>query len=192
MADLTRIRTILTGTAVTGGGLNDMYFAGTGATEAALARDAVRTFWALWGSNSGSWQAGWDTEQALIDSATGNIDGYVTVPFAATVTAVASAASVLPVVSQGLMRWTTAGVRNGRKVRGRSFLPGITGIANASGKPTGTVLGNMNTGATNLITAADMVIYSRPSGPGLSDGEFNVVTGGTMWGEWAELRSRRD
>lgn len=90
--------------------------------------------------------------------------------------------------------WMTAGVRNGRRIRGRTFL---VPLASAAYDTDGTL---NPTARTNIETAAQalnddfggLVVFSRPSGPGATDGQAALVTGVRVTDKTAILRSRRD
>jgi len=99
--------------------------------------------------------------------------------------------------SQGAcVNWYTAGIRNNRRVRGRSFMVPLTsnGFDN-----TGTLddakLATWRTAAATMISTSDaakLAVWARPTAPAATDGEsFNVVTS-TVNDKGAILTSRRD
>jgi hypothetical protein len=96
-----------------------------------------------------------------------------------------------------IINWRTNDVRNGKRVRGRTFL---VPVASANFDATGTlqpsgIITVAATAATNMLDAAlkscDLAIYSRP-GKGLSNGQAYPATTYTVPDMGAVLRSRRD
>ena len=99
--------------------------------------------------------------------------------------------------SGAVVNWYTGGVRNGRRVRGRSFFVPLAG--NALG-PNGTIddatLGTVRASATAMCApvtgASKLVVWSRPSAKGATDGISYDVISATVPDMTAVLRSRRD
>lgn len=181
-----RITTLLTGAPVTGGGIQQFYFLdGDGTGPAAHAAAA-----SFWGDMGAAMSSGVTMtvlpEIEIVDSATGNITGLETTD---QVTLTGSAGGdVLPNATQGLIRWRTGSFVNGREVRGRTFLPGMLEANNTAGKPASGTVSVLTTAAQDLVgdPNSTLVIYSR------TNHASRVVTGASMWSEWAQLRSRRD
>jgi len=99
-------------------------------------------------------------------------------------------------VSGAVVNWYTDGVRNGRRIRGRTFLVPIAGSTlDVDGSINNTQLTALRA-ATTTFTAAggagDMGVWSRPSVPGATDGEWNAVSAFTIPDKVAFLSSRRD
>lgn len=95
-----------------------------------------------------------------------------------------------------VVTWRTGGIRNGRRIRGRTFLVPLSSTAFA---PDGTLavafINTLEPGATALINGTgtpDLGVWARPSGPGATDGVWNVVTSYSIPDMGAVLRSRRD
>lgn len=90
--------------------------------------------------------------------------------------------------------WHTDGVRNGRRIRGRTFIVPLAGSTyDTDGTLASTALDTLNAAATALNDSfAGLVVYSRPSGPGATDGQFALVQGFRVADKTAILRSRRD
>jgi hypothetical protein len=94
-----------------------------------------------------------------------------------------------------VITWRTAGVRNGRRVRGRTFLvPCVSGMFENDGTIQAGNLTEISTAASAL--AADvggirLGIWSRPSAPGAADGDWYPVTAVSVPDMGAVLRSRR-
>jgi hypothetical protein len=98
--------------------------------------------------------------------------------------------------SGACINWYTDGVRNGRRVRGRSFMVpiGSNGMEN-NGTLNATALGSWRT-ATDLLIASfensTLGVWSRPSAPAATDGIWHKTTSMTIPDKAAVLRSRRD
>lgn len=95
-----------------------------------------------------------------------------------------------------VVTWRTAGVRNGRRVRGRTFLvPAASVSYGADGTIESVTLGTLTTQATTLAGiggTSPLQVWSRPSGPGASDGVAFDVASVSVPDMAAVLRSRRD
>lgn len=95
-----------------------------------------------------------------------------------------------------VINWRTNGIRNGRRIRGRTFLVPLT---SAVYQPDGTLdnafVTTLQNAANALVDRAgtpDLGVYARPSGPGATDGRWVVATSATVPDMVAVLRSRRD
>lgn len=186
-----RIRTTLTG--VQGSPwLSTMYFDVAGGT-AQDAADAVGVFWgAMDNSMVSAVQWATEAEVAQVNASNGNL---VMVHATTPVTGVgASATEVMPIATQGLVRWRTGSIANGREVRGRTFIPGLVEANNNSGVPTAAFVTMLNGAASALISDANsvLVVYHRGDPDAGSPGSKHTVTTGTAWSQFAVLRSRRD
>nr|CRY97405.1 hypothetical protein [uncultured prokaryote] len=127
------------------------------------------------------------TETAIVESTTGLIVGF-TATTPASITG-SSTEPLCPPASQILVRWGTATVSAGRRVRGHTNLPLVKVSDLTSG-------GNLQAGeiadrqgnVTSLLAAAggSFVIYSRKNRIAAP------VVSGSVWNELAVLRSRRD
>jgi len=100
----------------------------------------------------------------------------------------------LPLQTQGLLRFSTATVVAGRRVRGRLFVPGASESQNGSNAlPSSTYLSTVNTAAGLILaggaTATDAVIWHRPTAG--AGGASPVITGVGCASTWSVLRSRR-
>jgi hypothetical protein len=98
--------------------------------------------------------------------------------------------------SGAVINWRTAGVRNGRRVRGRTF---VVPLANSAYQSDGTLSASVITSLnTNLSTMLDtqptatLGVWSRPSAKGATDGSWHAVQGFNIPDKVAVLRSRRD
>jgi len=92
------------------------------------------------------------------------------------------------------VNWITDGVRNGRRLRGRTFIVPLGGsvydVDGTLGGPTLTALQD----AANVLHASpvDLQVYGRPTAPGAADGYAEGVTSARVADKTAILRSRRD
>lgn len=95
-----------------------------------------------------------------------------------------------------VVNWRTGSVRNGRRVRGRTFL---VPLATSSYETDGTLLTScqaaLQAAATTLADnsgSGDLGVYARPTAVGATDGAWFVATGASVPDKIAVLRSRRD
>jgi hypothetical protein len=148
---------------------------------------ATGTFWAAVDNVVSSTYA-WATEPEVqtVDAATGLITAIT-----ATTPATGQGSGGTtgpPTAIQGLLRWNTQAFFGGRRLKGRTFIPGIQSTA-ISGN---TVLSSYRTivdaAAAALIADAntEFVIWSKRYGSAQN------VSSGTTWTTVAVLRSRRD
>lgn len=92
--------------------------------------------------------------------------------------------------------WNTRGIRNGRRIRGRTFLvPLALGSFDGNGVLAASTITRIQAMA-NLLTdttgTPDLGVYARPSSAGATDGQWSVATSGKVAMRGAVLRSRRD
>ena len=110
-------------------------------------------------------------------------------------TGTASATAGWAAAAGAVVSWSTAGVRNGRRVRGRTFLVPLSNeVWDTDGTLKSVPLGTINSAATALRTVGTTVqlaVHTRPSAPGASDGDHFPVTGHRTPDMSAILRSRR-
>jgi hypothetical protein len=90
--------------------------------------------------------------------------------------------------------WETGEIKNGRRVRGRTFLVPLSGsMYDTDGTLTSAALTDLQEGAAFLAGGGfSFGILSRPSSQGAADGSFHTVTSGRISDKTAMLRSRRD
>lgn len=187
MPNLARVRTTWNGTPVVGPGVSTFYFAEASSGFVA----AVSAFFVSLASrvpatvlfttlNSGD----------LIDIDTGAISGTWTDGSTGTANSNAAGAYAQGVGVRG--RWATSGLRNGRRVRGSTFIVPLTAAAYAVD---GTIDATVHTAVSNAFntlftaTAPNMRIYSRPGVGG--QGQANTVIGVDTPDKVSWLRSRR-
>jgi hypothetical protein len=161
------------------------------AADVGLARDNIAGLWnALEGflSTSIAWRVAQDGK--IMDSATGELTGFWTdtTPF---VGEGLNESDPLPDATQLLVQWVTTEVVNGRRVRGRTFIPGMTEQHSERGNPSDDLVAGAAAGAQAMVTAllGNFVVWHRPTnGVGGSTAVVNVAT---VWDEWAVQRNRR-
>lgn len=126
---------------------------------------------------------------------TGNMLGVYTTASQTAQTGTAGATVGWAAPAGAVITWNTAGVKNSRRVRGRTF---IVPLANSAYETDGTIgptaLTGLNTAATNLRTSGTettLAVYCRPTGPGLSDGQQHEVLSHRIPDMCAMLTSRR-
>lgn len=94
-----------------------------------------------------------------------------------------------------VVTWRTAGVVRGRRVRGRSFLVPLAGIAfENDGTLNAASIDIIQSAATGMINAGgtgDPVVWSRPTAVGASDGSAWPTLSASVPDMGAVLRSRR-
>lgn len=88
--------------------------------------------------------------------------------------------------------WQTGGIVRGRRVRGRTFIaPMISSLGDTNGTIDNSALSTISTAANTLAGLDRLVIWSRPSSPGGSDGSSHLVTAASVPDRATALRSRR-
>lgn len=168
------------------------YFSEAGGS-AAQAVTTVSTFWGAVDNVMGT-AAQWRTEPdvSLIDATNGHLTGVVaTTPGTG---AGGLAADLVPIVSQGLVRWRTGQIVGDRELRGRTFIPALTETANsANGDLAAATNATILAAANAYIADANSIphIWHRPD-PGASNGTSAAVLTASVWNLWATMRSRRD
>jgi formylmethanofuran:tetrahydromethanopterin formyltransferase len=95
---------------------------------------------------------------------------------------------VIPFANQGLVSWITDAIAGGRRVRGRTYIPGLGIGGIEEGFMTTTMRTDIASAATSLISDSDTVfgVYSR------THQLFTPATSSSVWNQWAVMRSRRD
>jgi len=200
MSTLRRVQTVISGSLVNGGGISTHYF-DTSVGAAQDAATAVLGFWATCVANLNNGVT--FTVQPFVTERTAET-GATTGVVAVTGGSVTGSTSfeALPAANQALLRLRTGVFSDGREIRGRLFIPGITEADhNVSG-----LLAALKTqleGAAVALrdsTTANWVVWRRPR---LADplhvppisaraGDKATVVSIEMWNKPAVLRSRRD
>lgn len=160
-----------------------------GVTTAAVAHQDVQDF--LLATNSQrSDQVAWTVRQEsrVIDPATGQITDFVNGPGLLNGVGETSGQPVSD-ATQVLQRWRTADVKNGRRVQGRTFLPGLPSVSLTGGNLNPGALAVFQDAAEDLVLTGNLVVWSRPV-DGAGGSEHEVISTST-WDELAVLRQRR-
>lgn len=187
MPNLARVRTSWSGAPVVGPGVSTFYFdeAASGFVAAVSAffvslAARVPTGVLFTTLNTGD----------IVDEDTGALVGTWTDGVTGTAATSGSGVYASGVGCRG--RWSTSGIKNGRRVRGSTFIVPLVGSAYQSdGTIDGTVWTSIRTSFDNLYTATagNMYIWSRPvAGAG---GQANLVIGDDLPDKVSWLRSRR-
>lgn len=131
----------------------------------------------------------------VIEETTGQLTTSFSVP---TPTAVPGTSTVTTYSAPtgAVVTWRTAGVRAGRRVRGRTFLvPLATNCYQADGTLDTAKAATLATASAALADSSgtpDLGVWARPTSKGASDGVWWLVTNATVPDMAAVLRSRRD
>ena len=161
--------------------------------EAQGAANAVRTFFfALNGVLPTNCSIQVDSAVDEIDEATGKLVNIRSVSAPAVVTGMNTGSYAAP--AGAMIHWLTGGVRNGRQVRGKTFLVPLAAVVfQSDGSLNSGHLGTLQTAAQALIDDASsaLMVYARPSDT-LGAGNAYAVTGARVPDKAVILRSRRD
>lgn len=186
MTDLMKVTTEFTG--VTGSPYYSTTYAST--TGGLVAVDAIYGVHTLWHSLRGIIKSdlSWTTLGVVdvIDSGTGHVTGVMTdspLSDAGTLTDPA-----MPTQVQGLIEWSTGHFINHRQLKGKTFIPRLCTTVATSGLPSTSTQSTVNAAAAAFCAGGAFVpvIFSR------KHFDFWPIQGGSMWGNFATLRSRRD
>lgn len=130
-----------------------------------------------------------------INESTGDLIGFWTTPSNATRFGTAAAGVGWSAPSGAVISWQTGGVRNGRRIRGRTFVvPLSTSVYDASGTLTAIALTALNNAANALTGGSDLTdfrVWGRPTVAAPASGQSAVVLGHRVPDMAAILRSRR-
>lgn len=135
-----------------------------------------------------------DSSVEVIEDTTGELQGF----FAGTPGAarVGSGTGNYSAASGAVANWYTEIVRNGRRIRGRTFIVPVAGnFLATNGSLDDTSLTGLRTSTATFITrtgAAYLVVWGRPTTPLATDGVSAEVTAFTIPDKAAILTSRRD
>lgn len=137
-----------------------------------------------------------ESELELIEETTGQMIDIVSITAPAAVSGGALSATTYSAASGAVVNWRTQGVRNGRRVRGRTFIVPLAGDAyENNGTLASAALTQLRTAADALIapgTSPDLGVWARPTSAGASDGNWFVANSAFVPDMAAVLRSRRD
>lgn len=198
MAVILRTSASIGGTLMSSPGISQVWWAPqTAGGSTADATDCLARFRAMWDAVKALMSPGitltFDNVCLAIEATTGVLQGTFTgtLPLSVTGTGVTDA---LPRQTQGLLRVSTNTVINGRRVRGRLFVPGPVETHNdSSGLPNSTYTSTLTTAAAGLLVAGATtsmpVVWHRPLLPG--QGAAPLWSGVAASPNWSVLRSRR-
>lgn len=164
--------------------------------QASAALERVRAFWdGIKASIPSAVRIQPLGEVEILEDSDGSLQDVVTAG-SVPVAIAGTSAGVVAGPAGAVVNWRTSAIRNGRRIRGRSFIVplGATAYeANGSLAPAAHTAFNAAAQALAASTGTpDLGVYSRPSGPGATDGQWAVVTGYSVPDKVAVLRSRRD
>jgi len=165
--------------------------------DATAATARLKTFFEAWKilvPTGASIQIESDVE--VIEETTGQLTTVLAATPVAVVSGAASAAATFASAVGAVVTWRTPGIRNGRRIRGRTFLVPLSSTAfQNDGTLASSTVGTVGSAAAALIDSAgtpDLGVYARPTGPGATDGIWYAVTSYSIPDMGAVLRSRRD
>lgn len=188
MATVKRMRVDLTGSPVVGASVMTLYMTGT---TAAGWPAAVKTWLTgLVASVPSGLNFVVPNSGDELDAATGSLTGVWTAAGGGTVTGTGGGSFVLGTGFRVV--WNTAGIVNGRRVRGSTFIvPIASGNFTGSGALDDTFVANQQAAANTLLTSAppNMVVWSRPTATRL--GSAIAITSASVPDKVSWLRSRR-
>lgn len=126
----------------------------------------------------------------LIDDVTGELSGTWSNSEGGSVTGT-SGVSYAAGVGVAI-QWNTNGVRNRRRIRGRTFVAPLTGdLFQADGTINSSAFTLLGVAANLLASGGKLVIWSRPTSTTSGDGDSNLVLSATVPDRITALRSRR-
>lgn len=143
---------------------------------------------AIDGALTSQWTVVEAAEVRVLDTATGQLTGIETlIPQSP----VAGTAIGEPVADStcGLAQYFTGDFVNGRNVRGRTYIPGLSAGALENGQWASAMLSQIADFAAAFAIDPGAVIYRRPRS-GMA-GSAHAVTGSAAWSQCAVLRHRR-
>src|SRR5262245_10964754 len=198
MVVMLKTEAILDGASVADSWLSTLYWEpGTVGGSNSDATDCLARFRAFWNAMNGIVCSGvtatFNPLVLAIDAADGELQAAFTGATPSPVTFVMTG-DPLPSQTQGLITWNTSTVVNGRRVRGRTYVPLPSESHNASGAPQPAYTTGLQAGVAALMTAGSTasrpVIWHRPP-PAGGLGIDAPVIGGSASPAWSVLRSRR-
>lgn len=135
-----------------------------------------------------------DPEVDVIEDTTGQLQSSFSVTGATIPGGVAN--GTFSGATGAVINWNTGAIRNGRRIRGRTFLvPLAAAVYDVDGNLEAsrrTAITNAAATLANSASTPDLGVYARPSAAGLADGQWAVVTSSSVPDLAAILSSRRD
>lgn len=171
-----------------GTGFSIMYFDAAGGVPSAQ-RSSLQDLWtdcAFQLADTTEWTIATTGKQ--IDSATGTLTGF----WSETTSheGVGSGGVQMADATQLLLQWVTTNIVAGRRVRGRTYLPGVGWGTSSAGEPLPAVVVSLTSAAEAFVTRGQgFGVWSRPA-PGRA-GSFSEPVNGAAWTEYAVQRRRR-
>lgn len=97
----------------------------------------------------------------------------------------------VPNEAQLLIRWNPQVIIGGRRLKGRTYVPGLSSLAMDAGHVSSAVVGDFQAAAEQFIDdcATQFVTWRRPV-EGAGGASASVITA-SIWNEWAVQRRRR-
>jgi hypothetical protein len=130
----------------------------------------------------------------IVEETTGELVGFMSV--SPDTARVGTNAGTYAAPAGACVNWSTNGVRNGRRVRGRTFMVPLSSAAmQADGSIATSNLTALRTATATFISATgsgDMGVWSRPTPAEPSGGIWYACSAFTLPDKIAVLRSRRD
>ena len=189
MVDLYQIET--NWTFENGQGGTSVMYASTGTADVAFIRASLATFFAACEPSLDSLTT-WTirTTGDVVDSASGVLVGDWAEGTSRTGAGNLSG-QPLANATQILVQWRTGAIINGRRVRGRTFIPGVGALAADGGQLAAARQTEINVAADALVAALtpQFGVWHRPTSG--SGGDLATITDGTAWTEFAVQRRRR-
>lgn len=140
--------------------------------------------WAPWASNQYSARPGPLVRE--LNTATGVLVGEHLLTGGITTTTGTVSGQPVPDISQILVQWRTGVIVSGRRLRGRTFMPGFATDLVTGGNVPASAVTEIGAAAQSVATAGDaLVVWSR------RHGVTHDVTIGSCWTEFASQRRRR-
>jgi hypothetical protein len=137
-----------------------------------------------------------EAEGEVIDVASGQLVDTVSAGVHEVVNGGAGFGTTFSAPSGAVVTWRTATIRNGRRMRGRTFVvPLANGAYQADGTLNNGIIAALNDGATSLrdnSLGLDFCVYGRPPAGGVGAGTYGPVSGHSVPDRVAILSSRRD
>jgi len=129
----------------------------------------------------------------VLDETTGNLEGSLTIATPALVTS--TGANVGATQVAGGLVFSTGGIVNNRRVRGRLFISPLSQASMAGVTPPAGLGANLDAMGVALLTvsppaANPLVIWHRPSSPTATDGSSHPALGSIHATKYFTLRSR--
>lgn len=130
----------------------------------------------------------------IVNEQNGELEGFLTTSPDTSRLGTGSGAYSAP--SGICVNWSTNGIRNGRRIRGRTFMVPVSGAAtDTNGTIATTHLNNLRTASGVFISptgAGDLGVWSRPTPAEPNGGIWHVAASYSIPDRLAVLRSRRD